>query len=65
DLDEGIEKHQRHSYQVPRAKTTNLFLDAEHYGIGGTNSWGAWPLEKYRVHYGSKSFTFNINPLQR
>ncbi len=65
DLDEGTEKHQRHSYQVPRAKTTNLFLDAEHYGIGGTDSWGAWPLEKYRVHYGSKSFTFNINPLQR
>lgn len=65
DLDEGTEKHQRHSYQVPKAKTTNLFLDKEHYGVGGTNSWGAWPLEKYRVHYGSKEFSFNISPLEQ
>lgn len=49
DLDEGLGKHQRHSYQVPKSKYTNLFLDGEHYGVGGTNSWGAWPLEKYRA----------------
>ena len=64
DLDEGLQKHQRHSYQVPKAKTTNLFLDSEHYGVGGTDSWGAWPLENYRVHYGSKVFSFTIQPLQ-
>lgn len=61
-LDDGEEKHQRHSYQVEKSKYTNLFIDAEHYGVGGTNSWGAWPLEKYRVHYGNKSFSFNIIP---
>lgn len=64
DLDEGLEKHQRHSYQVPKSKYTNLFLDGEHYGVGGTNSWGAWPLEKYRVHYGSKTFSFTITPMK-
>ena len=64
DLDEGLEKHQRHSYQVPKSKYTNLFLDGEHYGVGGTNSWGAWPLEKYRVHYGSKTFSFTIKPMK-
>ena len=64
DLDEGLEKHQRHSYQVPKSKFTNLFLDAEHYGVGGTNSWGAWPLEKYRIHYGSKTFMFTISPIR-
>lgn len=64
DLDEGLGKHQRHSYQVPKSKYTNLFLDGEHYGVGGTNSWGAWPLEKYRVHYGSKTFSFTIKPMK-
>lgn len=63
DLDEGMEKHQRHSYQVKKSKFTNLFLDGEHYGVGGENSWGAWPLEKYRVHYGDKSFTVVITPM--
>ena len=27
------------------------------------NSWGAWPLEKYRLHYGDKNFTFVLIPL--
>lgn len=63
DLDEGLEKHQRHSYEVPKSKFTNLCLDGEFYGVGGTNSWGAWPLEKYRVHYGNKSFSFDIRPI--
>lgn len=63
DLDEGLVKHQTHSYQVPKAKTTNLFLDGEHYGVGGTNSWGQWPLEKYRVHYGDKDFTVTLTPI--
>lgn len=65
DLDEGIEKHQRHNYQIPKSKHTNLFLDSEHYGVGGTNSWGAWPLEKYRVHYGNRTFTFRIRPIMK
>ncbi len=64
DLDDGMEKHQRHSYQVPKANTTNLFIDGEHYGVGGTNSWGAWPLEKYRIHYGDKTFTVTLTPVE-
>ena len=65
ELDDGDEKEQRHSFNLKKSKYTNLFLDGEHMGVGGENSWGAWPLEKYRVHYGDKTFSFAIIPLSK
>ena len=62
ELDDGDEKEQRHSFDLKKSKYTNLFLDAAHMGVGGENSWGAWPLEKYRIHYGSKTFNFVLIP---
>ena len=62
ELDDGDEKEQRHSFDLKKSKFTNLFLDAAHMGVGGENSWGAWPLEKYRIHYGSKTFNFVLIP---
>ena len=62
ELDDGDEKEQRHSFDLKKSKFTNLFLDAAHMGVGGENSWGAWPLEKYRVHYGNKIFNFVLIP---
>ncbi len=62
ELDDGDDKEQRHSFNLKKSKFTNLFLDSAHMGVGGENSWGAWPLEKYRVHYGNKTFTFTLIP---
>ena len=62
ELDDGDDKEQRHSSDLKKSKFTNLFLDSAHMGVGGENSWGAWPLEKYRVHYGNKTFTFTLIP---
>ena len=62
ELDDGEEKEQRHSFDLKKSKFTNLFLDSAHMGVGGENSWGARPLEKYRVHYGNKTFTFTLIP---
>ena len=62
ELDDGDDKEQRHSFDLKKSKFTNLFLDSVHMGVGGENSWGAWPLEKYRVHYGNKTFTFTLIP---
>ena len=62
ELDDGDEKEQRHSFDLKKSKYINLFLDAAHMGVGGENSWGAWPLEKYRVHYGNKTFNFVLIP---
>ena len=62
ELDDSDDKEQRHSFDLKKSKFTNLFLDSAHMGVGGENSWGAQPLEKYRVHYGNKTFTFTLIP---
>lgn len=64
ELDDGNEKEQRHSFNLKKSKYTNLFLDGEHMGVAGENSWGAWPLEKYRIHYGNKAFKFSLIPVK-
>ena len=64
ELDDGEEKEQRHSFNLQKSKFTNLFLDGAHMGVGGEDSWGAWPLEQYRIHYGNHSFSFNIIPVK-
>ena len=63
ELDDGDNKEQRHSTELKESKFTNLFLDSEHLGVGGTTSWGAKPLDKYLVKYGDKVFKFTITPL--
>jgi len=66
DLDEGMEKHQRHPEQIQKSKYTNLFIDGAHAGVGGINSWSkeAQALPQYCVHYGDKRFSFTITPLK-
>ena len=62
ELDDGDSKDQRHSCELKKSRYTNLYLDSEHSGVAGENSWGAWPLPKYRLHYGNKAFSFVIVP---
>lgn len=62
DLDEGMEKHQRHSGQVHRSPYTHLYINGAMAGLGGTNSWGQWPLNKYRLHYQNRTFRFELRP---
>jgi beta-galactosidase len=64
DLDEGPSKGQRHSFQVPKSKYTELSLDGVHFGVGGENSWGAWPLGQHRVTYADHHFTFKFTPVK-
>ena len=62
DLDDGLEKAQRHSPQVPKSKYTNLFIDAVQAGVGGIDSWSkeALALPQYRVPFVSRSFRFTL-----
>ena len=63
DLDEGSEKHQRHSYQVPLSKYTNLTLDGAMMGVGGIDSWGSEPLKKYQLPAENRAMHFWIVPV--
>ena len=63
-LDDGVEKDQRHSELVPQVDYTNVCIDKVQMGLGCVNSWGALPLEQYRIHYEDKEFTFIMKPVQ-
>ena len=61
-LDEGPVKRQMHSQEVPPQDLTNLILSKAQYGLGCINSWGALPLEQYRLHAAPMSFRFVMTP---
>jgi hypothetical protein len=63
-LDDGEQKDQRHSEFVPRVDYVNLCIDKVQMGVGGVNSWGALPLEEYRLPYKDYEFSFLLLPLE-
>jgi len=63
-LDEGDQKHQRHPSQLPKSVFTVLTLDSEHCGVGGIDSWGARPLEQYRIPAIDRTCSFTITPIE-
>ena len=63
-LDEGEKKIQRHAAEVEKASLTNFCIDKAQMGLGCINSWGALPLEKYRLPYGDYTFTFKMIPIK-
>ena len=63
DLDDGWEKHQHHSGDLTPRPFSVVHIADRQMGVGGINSWGTWPLNKYRIPYGDQNFTFVISPL--
>ena len=63
-LDEGLEKHQRHSQSLEKSKYTNMFIDLTQEGVGGVNSWDADGRARkgHRVEYKDYTFSFRISP---
>lgn len=62
-LDGGPEKQQFHSQLLPMENLTEICIDESQMGLGCLNSWGALPLEKYRLHYQDRTFTFLMMPV--
>lgn len=65
DMDEGMEKEQRHQSDVKKSPFVNLYIDGEMAGVGGVDSWSknGQALPQYRVMLkGKKSFSFVIKP---
>ena len=67
DLDDGDEKEQRHSPQVPKSKYTNLCIDLVQTGVGGVDSWSqnAKALPQYRVKCENRVFNFVLRPMYK
>lgn len=65
DLDDGVEKNQRHASELKERDLTSLFIDYKQMGLGSNDSWGALPLEKYRLLDKTYTFTFKLIPFNK
>lgn len=65
DLDDGWDKnaHQSHSGDLTPRDFSVVKLAARQRGLACVNSWGAIPLEQYRMPYQDYNFTYVIRPL--
>ena len=65
-LEDFPEKAQRHSEQlIPSKDRVFLHIDAEHLGLGGVDSWGSIPPERWRLPYGTYSQEICLFPVAR
>ena len=64
DLDEGPQKHNVHAGDLTSRPYTVVHIDKAQYGLACVNSWGATPLEQYKLHYGDYSYSFVIAPVR-
>lgn len=62
-LDNGDEKGQEHFGEVVAGDSINLMIDSEQAGVGGINSWGAYPLDKYRMRSGEYNLSVVLTPV--
>jgi len=60
----GAEKKQAHSGELVPDKNIHLDADLQQMGVGGIDSWGAWPLAQYRLPYKDYSYSYLIIPVK-
>lgn len=63
DLDDMERKEQRHSGELEERDITVLSVDLKQMGLGCINTWGALPMEKYRIPYDDYEFSFIVEPV--
>ena len=54
-----------HPYELPRRDYITLNLDLKQQGVGGDDSWGAWPHGEFLIPCQEYSYRFRLRPLER
>lgn len=54
-----------HTYELKRRDDIYINLDYKQMGIGGDDSWGAWPHPEYTLTSKRYSYKFRIRPFSR
>ncbi|MBE9510775.1 MAG: DUF4981 domain-containing protein, partial [Bacteroidetes bacterium] len=52
----------RHTFDLHKKDFVSVNIDYKQMGVGGDNSWGARPHEKYRMKSQEYSYTFRLSP---
>jgi beta-galactosidase len=58
DLNSG-----KHAFELPRRDYITLNLDFKQQGVGGDDSWGAWPHQQYLIPCKEYSYSFRLRPI--
>ena len=63
DLDPGLTKKQQHPIDLKPRQLISLHIDLKQRGVGGDNSWGAWPHDPYRLTDKRYSYSYVMRPV--
>ena len=65
DYDPGFTKKQQQPIDVHRRHTLVVNIDHKQMGVGGNNSWGAHPMDKYRLLEHTYHYSYVIRPVEQ
>jgi beta-galactosidase len=55
----------RHAFELPHRDFVSLNLDMKQQGVGGDNSWGAWPHDEFLIPVQEYTYSFRLRPFGR
>ena len=65
DLDPGVTKKQQHPSDLNERKFTFVNVDLNQRGVGGDNSWGAYPHPPYLLTKNKYTYSYIIEPVTK
>ena len=60
----AIDRRAQYPFQLPRRDYVTLNLDLAQQGVGGDNSWGAWPHKEFQIPCRTESYRFRLRPIE-
>ncbi|UZR97578.1 glycoside hydrolase family 2 TIM barrel-domain containing protein [Chondrinema litorale] len=63
-FDSGDTKGQTHTTDVKKQDFVEWHIDYKQRGVGGDDSWGAYPHDKYMIYPGIYSYGFTLSPIK-
>jgi beta-galactosidase len=55
----------KHAFELPHREFISLNLDMKQQGVGGDNSWGAWPHDEFLIPVREYTYRFRLRPFGR
>jgi beta-galactosidase len=52
----------KHAFELPHRDYITVNIDLKQQGVGGDNSWGAWPHEPFLIPCQEYSYNFRLRP---
>jgi beta-galactosidase len=65
DFDPGLTKKNKHISDIEEGNFTVLHIDLKQRGVGGDNSWGAFPHDEYRLTDKQYSYSYTIKLINK